>query len=142
MPKYIDVDAFVEKKREQYCAACERRMGVMNGKAGMIYEIGDAPCRACWVDDMLGDVEDFPAADVRPWISVEERLPEGADESGAICENVWLLFDDGGVYPGWMNGTTKKVYYLDDMHDVVMRAPISRVRAWQQRPTPPEEALT
>lgn len=65
MPKYIDVDAFVEKKREQYCAACERRMGVRNGHAGMIYEIGDAPCRACWVDDMLGDVEDFPAADVQ-----------------------------------------------------------------------------
>ena len=72
------------------------------------------------------------------WISVTERLPKGADESGEICENVWLLFDDGCVYPGWMNGITKKVYYLDDMNDVVMRAPISRVRAWQPGPTPPK----
>lgn len=73
------------------------------------------------------------------WIPVAERLPKGADESGEICENVWLLFDDGCVYPGWMNGTTKKVYFLDDMNDVVMRAPISRVRAWQPGPKSPKE---
>ena len=73
------------------------------------------------------------------WISVEERLPEGADKSGAICENVWLLFDDGGVYPGWMNGRTEKVYYLNDYDDFVRKAPISRVKMWQQRPEPPKE---
>ncbi len=75
---------------------------------------------------------------VPKWISVEERLPEGADKSGAICENVWLLFDDGNVYPGWMNGTTEKVYYLDNAHDVVMKAPISRVKMWQPRPESPD----
>lgn len=74
-----------------------------------------------------------------PWISVTERLPKGADESGEICENVWLLFDDGCVYPGWMNGSTKKVYFLDDVDDVVLRAPISRVRAWQPGPKSPKE---
>lgn len=64
MANYIDSEAFIENERRTYCVACERRMGVRNGKAGMIYEIGDAPCRACWVDDMLGDVEDFPSSEV------------------------------------------------------------------------------
>lgn len=73
------------------------------------------------------------------WISVTERLPEGADDSGAICENVWLLFDDGGVYPGWMNGITQKAYYINGYDDIVRKAPISRVKMWQPRPQPPKE---
>lgn len=73
------------------------------------------------------------------WIPVTERLPEGADDSGAICENVWLLFDDGGVYPGWMNGRTEKAYYINDYDDIVRKAPISRVKMWQPRPEPPRE---
>lgn len=64
MSDYIDREAFIENKRRIYCAACERRMGVRNGKAGMIYEIGGAPCRSCGIDDALGDLEDFPASEV------------------------------------------------------------------------------
>lgn len=72
------------------------------------------------------------------WISVEERLPKGGDKSGDFCETVWLLFDDGIVYPGWMNGITEKVYYLDDHNDFLMKAPINRVKMWQPKPEPPE----
>lgn len=64
--EYIDRDAFIEQKRKQYCGDCERRKGMKNGKYKTLYEIGEAPCRACGIDDMLNDVEDFPAADVRP----------------------------------------------------------------------------
>lgn len=56
-------------------------------------------------------LQSIPAADVRPveWIPVTERLPVGGDESGAVCENVCLMMDDGTVSCGWMNGITKKV---------------------------------
>lgn len=63
MDKYIDREAFLATKRKVYCEDCDRRK---NSKGKMVYDIGDAPCRACGVDDMLDDVEDFPAADVRP----------------------------------------------------------------------------
>ena len=68
--KYIEREAFLEQKREQYCKDCTRRKGMRNGKYKTLYEIGEAPCRACGIDDMLNNVEDFPAADVRP-------VPEG-----------------------------------------------------------------
>ena len=41
----IDRDAFDADARKRYCSACDNYNGVK--------------CRACWVDDMLGDVVDF-----------------------------------------------------------------------------------
>lgn len=73
------------------------------------------------------------------WIPVTERLPIGGDDSGAICENVCLLMDDGTVSCGWMNGITKKVYYLNAKDDVIIRAPITRVTHWMPLPEPPKE---
>ena len=70
---------------------------------------------------------------------MEERLPVGGDKSGAVCEDVWMLFDDGSVFCGWMNGCTEKAYYLDGYNDFVLKCPISRVRAWQPKPEPPKE---
>ena len=64
--EYIEREAFLKQKREQYCKDCSRRKGMRNGKYKTLYEIGEAPCRACAIDDVLNDVEDFPAADVRP----------------------------------------------------------------------------
>lgn len=61
MAEYIEREAFLKSKREQYCEDCNRRK---NSKGKMVYDIGDAPCRACSIDDILVDVEDFPAADV------------------------------------------------------------------------------
>lgn len=66
MAEYIEREAFIEQKRKQYCEDCTRRKGMRNGKYKTLYEIGEAPCRACEIDDVLNDVEDFPAADVRP----------------------------------------------------------------------------
>lgn len=76
MPKYIDADAFVKENREWYCAQCEKRKGMKRGKLQFVYEIGGAPCRACDVDDIISDIEDYPAADVEPvrpgrWVSKE-----------------------------------------------------------------------
>jgi rubrerythrin len=66
MPKYIDADEFVKINREWYCEQCQKRKGMKRGKLQFVYEIGGAPCRACDVDDVISDIEDFPAADVEP----------------------------------------------------------------------------
>ena len=78
MSEYIDREAFIADKRTQYCADCNRRKGMKNGKYKTLYEIGEAPCRACGIDDMLNDVEDFPAADVRPVVRGKWVLKERA----------------------------------------------------------------
>lgn len=63
MTEYIEREVFLECQRHLYCDNCARRK---NGKGKFVYEIGDAPCRACEIGDVLDAVEDFPAADVRP----------------------------------------------------------------------------
>ena len=76
MSELIDRQAFIEKERRLYCEDCDRRKGKKNGKLTVCYEIGEAPCRACWLDDALGDLEDFPTAS--PWHRVEEEEPTKA----------------------------------------------------------------
>ena len=66
MSEYIDREAFVKEQRHLYCENCARRKGMKNGKMRFVYEIGDAPCRACGYGDVLDDLEDAPAAAVRP----------------------------------------------------------------------------
>lgn len=105
MTEYIEREAFLEQKREQYCKDCARRKGMKNGKYKTLYEIGDAPCRACGIDDVLNDVEDFPAADVQPvvrckdcvyWQKPQVKLNDGTyrDYEQGEYENGSLL---GGV---------------------------------------------
>lgn len=61
MAKYIDSDAFLEQERAWYCNNCIRRTD-SNGK--IVYKIGEAPCQACHINDLLDEVENCPAADV------------------------------------------------------------------------------
>lgn len=72
MNDYISGQAFIERERKRYCENCERRQGIKNGKLKMVYDIGDAPCRACSVNDMFCDIEDFPAADVVPVVRCKD----------------------------------------------------------------------
>mgnify|MGYP003325606029 CR=1 FL=1 len=53
-------DAFIAEQRHLYCENCERRKGMKNGKVKFVYDIGDAPCRACGYGDVLDDLEDAP----------------------------------------------------------------------------------
>ncbi len=84
--------------------------------------------------ELTGELAKMPR-----WIPVTERLPIGGDDSGAVCENVCLFMDDGPVSCGWMNGITKKVYYLNARDDFVIKAPITRVTHWMPLPKPPKE---
>ena len=57
MAEYIDRDAFKENVEERYCLLCKAEGKDYNG----------CRCRACWVDDMLDEVDCFqPAANVAP----------------------------------------------------------------------------
>ena len=86
MSELIDRQAFIEQERKLYCEDCDRRKGTKNGKPNVIcYEIGEAPCRACWLDDALGDLEDFPTAS--PWHRVEEGLPKSNDAVNVVWVN-------------------------------------------------------
>lgn len=68
MSDYISREAFIADCEGRYCATCKEQGKDSNGMK----------CRACWVDDMLGEVMDAPAADAesvrhgrwnRPYIS-------------------------------------------------------------------------
>lgn len=63
MDEYIEREAFIESQQHLYCENCARRK---DGKGKFVYDIGDAPCRACGIMDVLDAVADFPAADVVP----------------------------------------------------------------------------
>ena len=70
MSDLIDREAFIEHERKLYCEDCDRRKGIKNGKLTFCYEIGEAPCRSCWGDAVLTDLEDFPTAP--RWVRCEE----------------------------------------------------------------------
>ena len=84
MDEYIDRNAFLAEKRKLYCENCDRRK---NSKGKLVYEIGDAPCRACDIGDILDAVEDYHAADV-----VERKIGEWITEGDgtvvcSLCDN-------------------------------------------------------
>lgn len=56
MAEYIDREAFKKSVEERYCKPCKAEKKDHNG----------CWCRACWVDDMLDEVECFQLADVAP----------------------------------------------------------------------------
>ena len=88
MSELIDRQAFIEQERKLYCEDCDRRKGTKNGKPNVIcYEIGEAPCRACWLDDAIGDLEDFPTAS--PWHRAEELPKEDGKYVAINVKTKW-----------------------------------------------------
>lgn len=56
MAEYIEREAFLKDIEKRYCLPCKEAGKDHNGRM----------CRACWVDDMRGEVIDAPTADVAP----------------------------------------------------------------------------
>ena len=56
MAEYLDKEAFKKSVEERYCKPCKAEKKDHNG----------CWCRACWVDDMLDEVECFQSAGVAP----------------------------------------------------------------------------
>lgn len=64
MDEYIERETFLKDIEKRYCLPCKEAGKDHNG----------CMCRACWVDDMCGDVIDAPAADVAPVVRCEDCL--------------------------------------------------------------------
>ena len=64
MNRYIDADVLLDTVFEVHCKECDKRKGKKNGKYKTIYEVGEAPCKSCGVNDMREYLEDAPTADV------------------------------------------------------------------------------
>lgn len=56
MDEYMDKEAFKKNIDERYCKPCKAEGKDHNG----------CWCRACWVDDMLDEVDCFQPSDVSP----------------------------------------------------------------------------
>lgn len=98
MAKHIDRNAFLTKERTLYCKNCIRRT---NSKGKTVYEIGEAPCRACGIGDVLDDLEDYPAADV-----VERKTGK------------WIFsYDHGGPNHAYFCSKCKRTIHTADLGD-------------------------
>ena len=74
MAEYIEREAFLKDIEERYCLPCKEAGKDYNG----------CRCRACWVDDMRGDVIDAPAADV-------EKMSDGYHTFADLYEQRLIL---------------------------------------------------
>ena len=88
MDEYIDREVFKKSVEEYYCKPCKAEGKDHNG----------CWCRACWVDDMLGEVIDAPPADVAPvvhrrWIEDHDYLK--CPECGVMVKWDFTFFDIG-----------------------------------------------
>lgn len=74
MGEYISREAFKKSVEERYCKPCKAEGKDHNG----------CWCRACWVDDMLDEVDCFQLSDVAPvvhgrWIPCKYATSENED---------------------------------------------------------------
>ena len=90
--RLIDADALIDVLTQRCCKNCDKRMGTKNGKRRMIYEIGEAPCRACYVDDLKMELDEAPTID-----AVEVVRCKDCKYCGEIDENGWHCCENLGV---------------------------------------------
>ena len=99
MAEYIDREAFKKSIEERYCLPCKAEGKDYNG----------CRCRACWVDDMLDEVDCFQtAADVAPvrhgrWIDVYPDIEPNPMFMYGICSEC-----------GFEQGISKYLKYCPD----------------------------
>lgn len=93
----IDADSRIDDLMERYCKECDKRKGMQNGKRQFIYEIGEAPCRACEVDDVKAELEDAPTIDAVPVVRCKD-CKWWREETDHTCR-MW-----GGASPKNANG--------------------------------------
>ena len=89
MAEYIDREAFKKSVEEHYCKPCKAEGKDRNG----------CWCRACWVDDMLDEVDCFQsAADVAP---VRHGRWNDGDPYCPICRKDKFRGLDADVWADW-----------------------------------------
>ena len=85
MAECIDKEAFKKSVEERYCKPCKAEGKDHNG----------CWCRACWVDDMLDEVDCFQPADVAPvvhgrWIEREDPMLDTYYTCSACNEDFYI----------------------------------------------------
>ena len=86
MAEYIDREVFKKSVEEYYCKPCKADGKDHNG----------CWCRACWVDDMLDEIDCFqPAADVAPvvhahWQPYEDTVQCSACGFGTFMDGYFF----------------------------------------------------
>ena len=83
MAEYIEHEAFKKSVEERYCKPCKAEGKDHNG----------CWCRACWVDDMLDEVECFQPADVVPVVRCKDckySRPLNKSEKERFVEGVLM----------------------------------------------------
>ena len=93
MTEYIDRETFLKDIEERYCLPCKEAGRDHNG----------CKCRACWVDDMCGEVIDAPAADVAPvrygrWVKSEDDYDKLYMIKCSMCREEWYFECDDDVF--------------------------------------------
>lgn len=107
MAEYIERKAFLEDVEKRYCLPCKENGKDYNGRM----------CRACWVDDMRGEIIGAPAADVAPVRHGRWNVVEGRRLDNAICSNCGRHFQ--AYYEGYSfcpNCGAKMDGGADDVH--------------------------
>lgn len=92
MSKYICVEDFLKYIDDTICKGCREDGKDANGIV----------CRVCQIMDMLGYVEDFPAADVEPVIHAKWIEQIYIDEP-VICSNCRMCPDELIETGGFIN---------------------------------------
>lgn len=89
MAEFLDKEAFKKSVEERYCKSCKADGKDHNG----------CWCRACWVDDMLDEVECFqPASDVAPVVHGRWNIMEG-EKMRRVCSKCgWDVPEYGKFY--------------------------------------------
>ena len=77
MAEYIDKEAFKKSVEDRYCKPCKAEGKDHNG----------CWCRACWVDDMLDEVEWFQPSDVAPVVRCKDCKHSWEDIGGLCCSH-------------------------------------------------------
>lgn len=77
MADYIEREAFLEDIEKRYCLPCKENGKDYNGRM----------CRACWVDDMRGEIIGAPAAGVAPVVRCKDCAYSYEDIGGRTCSH-------------------------------------------------------
>ena len=70
--RLINADALIDEVRSFHCADCGRRKGMKKGKLTFVYEIGEAPCRACEICDAIDYLENAHTVDAVPVVRCKD----------------------------------------------------------------------
>ena len=95
--RLIDADALIDEVMERYCEDCSKRKGLKNGKWRVVYSVGDVPCRACGIGDMMDEMDSAPTIDAVQVVRCKDCQYAHMSTDGSVkyCE-VW--FPDEAEY--------------------------------------------